>query len=68
MNGDADKEMIDFDEFRRQVGAAEPSVRAALKALRIEAVPLLSDRRKLRYPTSEVERVREWILQNLRSH
>ncbi len=62
-----EEDLVDFDEFRRLVGAAEPTVRKALKALNVEPMPLLSDRRKLRYPVSEVERVREWIRQNLRN-
>ena len=58
------EELVDFDRFRQLVGATEGSVRRAIRELNIQPVPVLSDLRKLRYPTSKVEEVRKWILDN----
>ena len=58
------EELVDFDRFRQLVGATGGSVRRAIRELNILPVPVLSDLRKLRYPTSRVVDVRKWILDN----
>lgn len=60
-----DDRLLDFDEFRAAVGASIRTVRTALLVLRLDPVPLASDRRKLRYRAAWVPTVQAWITANL---
>lgn len=63
-----EEKLFDFEAFRAEVGASEPSVRTALKVLKIEPIrPVLRDRRQTRYRPEWVAEVRKWIENNLAS-
>ena len=60
-----DEGLLTLDEFQEKVGASADSVRVALRVLRKEPVPNLSDRRKKRYRSEWVSEVRQWIQENI---
>jgi hypothetical protein len=56
-----DEELLSFEEFRQRVGAAEYTVRRALRELGIRPIPLLRDMRQTGYKLEWVAQVRQWI-------
>lgn len=57
----SDEDLLSFEEFRQRVGAAEYTVRRALRELGLRPIPLLHDMRQTGYKLEWVAQVRQWI-------
>ncbi|MBA3822610.1 MAG: hypothetical protein H0X24_01745 [Ktedonobacterales bacterium] len=56
-----DEKQVTIDEIIVAVGAKYPSVKRALDEMNVVGKRDLSDRRRILYPASAIEKVRQWL-------